>query len=65
MSETQGKRVGLPTYINPKHPKSGPRSMLEGDTDKFDKGYDAIKWSKPPACPLCQHTESNLDCPIC
>lgn len=71
-SDTKGKRVGLPTYIDTKHPKSGPRKLQAGDTDKFESGYSSITWSKkkekkvgPPSCPLCNETESNPTCPIC
>ena len=45
-SDTKGKRVGLPTYIDTKHPKSGPRKLQAGDTDKFESGYEGIVWSK-------------------
>ncbi len=79
-SDTKGKRVGLPTYIDTKHPKSGPRKLQAGDMDKFESGYEGIVWSNkkkkekekekekkvgPPSCPLCNETESNPTCPIC
>ena len=68
-SDTKGRRVGLPTYIDTKHPKSGPRKLQSGDTDQFESGYEGIVWSKkkvgPPSCPLCNETESNPTCPIC
>lgn len=65
---TEGKRVGLPRYVDHKHPKTGPRQLQAGDTENYESGYDRI-WAKskisPPSCPLCNNTESNPECPIC
>jgi hypothetical protein len=52
-----------------RHPKSGPRKYIKGDSEKYEEGYNRI-FNKSgtchaPICPLCQGRSEAESCPGC